>query len=252
MHILNARYNNDHIEKVKWHLLFYVYNKQTKTFEKQTNNLSASNLVIAIKNTWYEGSDLKLNYGNEFLQKHFDLEAYVETWKTHPELNAKLSNSGEEYLKNRTVNESSFWKSSFSYMQSSMKYFKLKQELYINNANVTLDQIKTSSFMFVNHIYASTVGVEMKLSSKLDKMDLAPCKIELKLEPDLATQKTSTFFNKRYWKLKNENVDSSMKQTLQQTQSKKFRSMELKKMTTQKIYNYRKQSLYNRFNINEQ
>lgn len=190
-HVLNTMYHNEAIEVVKWDLIFYTFDEDTKQFEKCPHHLSSSEPVFTIRNVWYEGSNEQLNYGEDFIDWRFILENYVETWKAHPELSSRMVELREKFLKSVPPMK----RPGFDF-PGCFEYLKLKEELGTRpNAVDALEKVKESSFMFVSHVYPSTVGVEKQLSVDLNGMDWEPCAIEIK-PLKVAENK---FYNRRYW-----------------------------------------------------
>lgn len=183
-HVLNAVFHQDNIEVLKWDLIFYMFNQKFNRFEKSQSILDASKLVIVLKNIWYEGSDPSGNYGEDFLDRSFNMENYIETWKSHPELSTRLTDLRQRFLQTLEYNKHS----GFDF-PGSREYLKLKE---MGNSS---EEISRMSFMCVTHVYASTAGVEMKRSVELNTAEWKPCRIEAK-PVRVAEEK---FANKRYW-----------------------------------------------------
>lgn len=204
-HVLNSMFYNDKIEFVKWDLIYYVFNPHLNRFEKRSNHIDSSELVIAVKNIWYEGSDEMLNYGEDFLDRHFNMENYIETWKGHSELSSRMVDLRERFLNYMGVNKQQ--ESLFDF-PGSFEYLKLKEEMNGNNMDLseTLNKISRLSFMFVTHVYPSSVGVEKKLSINLNNMEFKPCIIAVK--PSKVAEKK--FFNKFYWEKSSSKLKSEI------------------------------------------
>lgn len=196
-HVLNARYNdmNETIEVFKWDLVFYVYRKDR--FEKiPSNRLNRSKLVIGMENIWYEGSEKSLNYGEEFIERLFNVENYIEIWKGHPELSRRMSEVRESFLKHLGLTK----QCSLFDFPGSMEYLELKEILTKSpeTSSETLDRIKRLSFIFASHFYPSTAEVEINYSNILNEFDWKP--INICVKPYRVAENIS--LNHRYWEFK--------------------------------------------------
>lgn len=213
MHILEANYRQsaedaeETIRIVKWHLLFFVYSFETRRFERvpaERLRLKPHQLVIAVENIWYEGSEPSLNYGPHFLHQ-LDLDGYVQSWTGHPELTAHLEKTKRSFCARimdfGCDNKSSTLSSSAFDFSACVKYLELKEMLGMHSdavANDLLEQIKRMSFMFCSHFYASTCGGEIEFSQRLNAHEWTPVRFEAGNASSHAYAQDSSL-NRRLW-----------------------------------------------------
>lgn len=166
MHVLQARYDqkNDTIEMVKWHLIFFIYNGSKKRFER-TEDLKPYQLVIALTNIWYEGSEASVNFGENFLERPFDLENYIDVLKAHPELTERL-----EKIKSIFCDRTDMYRKQVSLeFLKCFEYLKMKEQFDFHpNANDVFEKIKRMSFMYCIHFYPSTCATQIQFNDELN------------------------------------------------------------------------------------
>lgn len=194
-HVMQCRYRNEQIEVVKWHLKCFLYSRKSKRFES-VDSLGPNRLVIGVENIWYEGSEANLNYGDEFLEREFNLENYIETWKGHEELTSRLEDLKCMFL-DRVIEEKPV---GFTF-PGSIEYLQLKELLGSRpDASEVLGKIKRMSFMFCSHFYPSTWRAETEFSRRLNGFEWEP----IRVEPQSRVFSKDESLNKRLWERKSQ------------------------------------------------